>query len=59
MTNVFVEMSSNELLRTEGGLVITIGALTITGAAIAKGATAVGTSFAAGAFLGRLIRDGS
>ncbi|NGU17226.1 bacteriocin, partial [Clostridium perfringens] len=41
-----------ELEKIDGGLVITIGALTITGAAIAKGAAAIGTAYMAGYTLG-------
>ena len=48
----FNSLNLEELETIDGGLVITIGALTITGAAIAKGAAAIGTAYMAGYTLG-------
>ena len=53
----FTDLTNTELEKTEGGLVITIGALTITGAAIAKGAAAIGTAYIAGYTLGSHIKS--
>lgn len=52
----FEEVTSDELINVDGGLVITIGALTITGAAIAKGAAAIGGAYMAGYTLGSHIK---
>ena len=51
-TNQFEVLADKELNNIEGGLVITIGALTITGAAIAKAATGVAAVYMAGYTLG-------
>lgn len=44
----FNSLNLEELEKIDGGLVITIGALTITGSAIAKGAATIGTAYMAG-----------
>ncbi len=54
--NKFKCLSDSELSCVEGGLVITIGALTITGAAIAKAAAVVGTAYMAGYTLGSHVK---
>ena len=47
----------NEMTMDDGGFVITIGALTITGAALAKGAALIGGAYMAGYTLGSHIKS--
>ena len=53
----FTEMSFEEMQMTEGGFAITIGALTITGAALAKGAALIGGAYIDGYTLGSHIKE--
>lgn len=56
LENGFCELSQNELMTADGGFVITIGALTITGAALAKAAALIGGAYMAGYTLGSHIK---
>ena len=56
MKNGFAELSADEMNEVDGGFVITIGALTITGAALAKGAALIGGAYMAGYTLGSHIK---
>lgn len=56
MNDRFNLMNVDELQDINGGFVITIGALTITGAALAKGAAAIGGAYMAGYTLGSHIK---
>lgn len=55
--NAFSEMTYEEMDRTDGGFVIVIGALTITGAALAKGAALIGEAHMAGYTLGSHVKS--
>lgn len=46
-------MNYEEMDRTDGGFVIVIGALTITGAALPKGAALIGGAYMAGLHTGK------
>ena len=50
-------MTYEEMDRTDGGFVIVIGALTITGAALAKGAALIGEAYMAGYTLGSHVKS--
>lgn len=60
LSNGFNEMTFEEMQKVDGGLVITITVgttvLTITGAAIAKAAAAIGTVYIAGHTLGSHLK---
>lgn len=56
MDNKFDLINFEELQDINGGFAITIGALTITGAALAKGAAALGTAYMAGYTLGSHVK---
>ena len=55
-TSEFSEMTYGELAVVDGGFVITIGALTITSAALAKGAAIIGGAYMAGYTLGDHVK---
>lgn len=51
----FKNLEMNELENIDGGFAITIGGVVITGAAIAKGAGAIGVAYGAGYAIGTAI----
>ena len=56
LNNGFCEMSQDEIMTANGGFGITIGVLTITGAALAKGAALIGGAYMAGYTLGSHVK---